>query len=323
MLFTDSDIVTSDMLMQIDNEVLTVANSGKPSVSVDGPGSICEQAWRECGQRITSAQQLYSTYLAQPGMTSGHLAAVLNVGIPARTQPRCRLNQIVAHDPNYAASFSAIQLWMIYTALALFFRNASSRLGKDRFEEKMKRFREDAQSQWRQLRATGLPMVYQPMEAPGAKHSYAAGAWGLSNLSSVAGGSSTQQQVAVAITWYDASKYTSQTNKGNAESAPSGVLTYSINPNSTLAVDIASLNPPTGAMDPVGTSSGTWLPLNATHWNIYAGATPDAMYLQQGGIPIATKTFTLAGAPVFSGSIMRQGQWADLNIVFQNTVSRG
>ena len=329
MLFTDSDIITAADLSQIDSEIQSVASAAKPAIAVEGSGSICEQAWREAGQQLMAAQQLYSTYLAQPGMTSGHLAAVLNVGIPARTQPRIRLNQIVAHDPNYAASKSAVQLWLAYIALWLFYRDASSRLGKDRFEEKMTRYRGDADRAWRWLRATGCPMVYQPMEAPGAKHSFAAGTWSASNLGNTASGSASSTQATVAITWYDSSKYTSQSSNGNAESGPSAVLAYTIPANSVLTVDITSLNPPNGAADPVGTSSGTWLPLNATHWNLWVGpaasdpnATP-VLYLQQEGIPIATKTAQLAGAPVLSGSVLRQGQWPDLNIVFQNLVMRG
>src|SRR3954469_9172361 len=102
MLFTDSDVITAADLSQIDGELQSVADT--QSSILEGSGSLCEQAWRECAQRITAAQQLYSTYLAAPGMSSGHQMAVNNTGIPARTQPRIRLNQIVAHDHNYAAS---------------------------------------------------------------------------------------------------------------------------------------------------------------------------------------------------------------------------
>ncbi len=129
--------------------------------------------------------------------------------------------------------------------------------------------------------------------------------------------------MSVAITWYDGSKYTSQASKGNAESGPSSIVQFLIPAGKLLMVDISGLNPPAGAADPVGTSSGTWLPLNATAWNIWAGVPGGPLYLQKEGVPIATKTWTLAADPVYSGSVLGLGQFSDLNICFQNTVMRG
>ncbi len=328
MLFTDSDIVTAPMLRQIDSETDAVAMATKGGIKIDGPGSICEQAWREGAQRINSAQQLYNTYLSSPGVSGGHLSAVQNVGVPPRAQPRVRLNQIVAHDFNYANSLSAVQIWLAYTALWMIFRDAAARLGKDRYEEKYERYKADADRHWRELRAGGLPMIDVPMEAPGAKHGFNAGAWSISNLSSTAGGTDAAQRVLVAITWYDSSRYVSPSNTGNGESGPSAVISFPIPVNTRLTVSIAGLNPPTGAQDQVGTAAGVWVPLRATHWQIYVGtdqtdpAVTPLLYLQQ-AVPIGTTSYTLTTAPAFSGSTLMQGQFADRNLVFQNIVGRG
>ena len=328
MLFTDSDIVSSADLIDIDGEIPDVANNMKPPVTVDGPGSVCEQAWREAGQQITAAQQIYSSYLATPGMSTGHTAAVNNTGVPARTQPRIRLNQIVAHDQTYASSKSAIQIWMAYMALRNFYRNASSRLGKDRFQEKMLRYQEDTLHRWRELRATGLPFVYQNFDAPGAKHSFNAGVWNSANVTTAAAGGLAGGNFVAAITWYDSSKYVSQSVKANAESGPSQIQAIAPATNMAIKVDITSLNPPTGAADPVGTALGTLLPLNATHWNIWVGAAPNdpnvapVLYLQKESVPIATKSFTLTTDPVLSGSVLTQGQFSESNLAFQNLVQR-
>jgi hypothetical protein len=326
MLYTDNDIASAAALLQIDSEVVTTAAATKPSMVLEGFGSICEQAWRECGQTISAAQQLYSTYMAQPGISAGHMAAINNTGVPARTQPRIKLNQIVAHEPSYANSQSAIQLWVAYSALTLLYRDASSRLDKDRYEEKMNRYRADALRHWNELRATGLPIIVLPLEAPGAKHSRAAGVWAAGNLSggTAGSGSATPRAVQAAITWYDASKYVSQGNKGNAESGPSDVVPFTIPASRTLKVDITGLNPPAGAAEPVGTASGTVIPLCATHWNIYCGQKGSPyLYLQKEGVPVATKTWTLAADPVFGGNVLQPGQWPDSNIVFSNVVMRG
>lgn len=328
MLFTDSDIVTAAMLRQIDSELDSVAMATKSGIKIDGPGSVCEQAWREGAQRITAAQQLYNTYLCAPGVSGGHSAAVQNVGIPPRSQPRLRLNQIVAHDFDYGASLSSLQIWLSYTALWMFFRDASARLGKDRYEEKFERYRSEAERHWRELRACGLPMVDAPMEAPGAKHGFQAGIWSSDNVTGTTGGTDAMQSLLVAVTWTDSSRYFGPTNTGNGESGPSAQIPFELPASQRLSVSIAGLNPPTGAQDRVGTASGVWVPLKATNWNIYVGAkptndNPPVLYLQQQGIPLATTSFTFSAPPVLSGPPLMQGQWADRNLVFQNLVGRG
>jgi hypothetical protein len=336
MLIVDSDIIGASDLSRLDSEVGPVAKNANPPITVDGPGSICEQAWTECSQKILGAMQSYVSYPAQAGMPATHMAAVSNVGIPARTQPRVRLNQIVASDPNYSASQSPLQTWMLYNALAIFYRDASARLGKDRYEEKYKRYLSDADFKWRTLRNNGLPMCYQPLEAPGAKHAFRPGSWAASNVTGSAGGTNADgQTILVAITWYDASKYKSRLSppngdldpQHNAESGPSAQLPFVIQPNNLLTVGISTLTPPTGNPDPVGLAAGTWTPLNATNWNIYVGQpaaanVPPTLYLQEEGIPIATKTFTLAADPVYTGPVLSPGQYPDLNLVFLNIAMR-
>ncbi len=323
-LFTDSDVSSSLTLQRLDSEILTVAASVKPPILIDGPGGICEAGWQECGRKILQAMQSYVSYPAQTGMPATHIAAVVNVGVPARTQSRVRLNQIIATEPTYAAMDSQIERWVQYYALYLFYRDASGRLGKDRFEDKMVRYDQEATKAWARLRTEGLPMIYRPLEAPGAKHGFGAGKWGLSNVSTVTGGSNSAQQPGfVAITYYDSSLYVSQTNNGNAESGPSALVPYQIDVDQLLHVDITSLNPPTGMADPVGLSQGTVSPLNATHWNLWAGTSSDTLFLQQEGIPIATRSFTLSGDPVATGPTMGRGQFASLNQVFLNLVNRG
>jgi hypothetical protein len=254
-------------------------------------------------------------------LDGGHQAAVNYIGGQARNQPRTRLNQIVATESQYANSASAVQLWMAYTALSLFYRDASARMGKDRLQDKYERYQRDADFAWRQLRQVGLPFVAKPMEAPGSKHGINAGTWAAANLS-FTGGAGTLQPLLVAITYYDSSRYVSPANTANAESAPSTVLSAAQPDANVLSVSIASLNPPTGVMDPVGFSGPTWTPLNATHWILWIGRPGGPLYWQA-AIPIATKTYTLAGDPVLSGATMQAGQVPELSLTFQNIVGRG
>jgi hypothetical protein len=321
MLFSDSDIVTAADMLQIDSEVASVAQSCNPSITLEGTGSICEQTWRQCGGRIQAAQQMYTSTLAAIGVSGGHQAAVNYIGLQARNQSRTRLNQVVASESQYGAAASGVQMWMAYTALSLFYRDASARLGKDRLQEKYTRYLTDADFQWRQLRQIGLPYVSQPLEAPGAKHGVAPGTWGAANVTMVPG-AGTAQIWQIAITYYDASRYVSEANTQNAESAPSAILLITVSAASVMQVSIASLNPPTGVMDQVGLSQGPWMPLTATHWTIWAGAPAGPLY-RQAALPIATKTYTFAGDPVLSGAVLTAGQWPDLNLTFTSVIGRG
>jgi hypothetical protein len=322
MLFTDSDIVSSSIdLAQIDSEVASVAAATKPVITLDGPGSICAQAWRECGGKIIAGMQMYTATFTAVGVGGYHQAAVNYIGGPPRNQGRTRLNQIVATESQYANSASALQRWMTYKALELFYRDASARMKQDRLQTKYDRYVKDGDFAWRQLRQIGLPWLAQPMEAPGALHGANAGIWSTANLSSVAG-SGTGQALQVAITYYDASKYIAEGNTFNAESGPSAILPYVQAADTVLQVSIASLNPPNGVMDQVGLSESSWTPLNATHYNLFVGAAAGPLFLQF-ATPIGTKIATLPGDPVLSGPTLGVGQWPDQNLCWLTVVSRG
>jgi hypothetical protein len=314
MLLSDSDIVTSASMAQVDSEVLAVAGTTKPVITLDGPGSLCEQTWGECGRRIIAAQQNYTTTFTAMGVSGGHQAAVNYIGGPARNVARVRLNQIVAHESQYGNTPSAVQLWMTYTALTLFYRDASARLKQDRLVVKLERAMIDADFSWRQLRVNGLPWVAQPMEAPGAKHGANAGSWTAANLSSVAG-SGTQRTLQVAITYYDNRTYIAEGNTVNAESGPSVILPFQQAAGQVLQVSIAGLNPPTGVMDQVGLSQASWTPLVASNWILWVGVAGGPLYWQA-AIPIGTQTFALPADPVLSGNTLGAGQWPDLNMCF-------
>jgi hypothetical protein len=324
MLFTDSDVATQSDLIQIDSLVTTAAKTAKPHITLSGPGSICEQAWRECGQKILAAMQMYTSYLMQPGMSGGHVAAVNNTGVPARTQSRTRLNQIVASESQYGGAKSPVQLWMAYHALTLFYREAALRMEKDIYERRYVQYEKDSTFWWRQLRQNGLPFVWQELEAPGAKHSVNAGTWNGNNLTAATAAGAIGGAFAVAITYYDGTRYQSTgALNGNAESAPSDTLSVVTTAGQSIQVSISSLNPPTGAMDNVGLAAGAWTPLNASNWNLWVGQQEGPLYLQQQGIPIGTTTFALPNDPVMSGPTMGAGQYQDLNMIFQNLISRG
>ncbi len=324
MLFTDSDLVQPYDLVSIDGEAASVASSIKGQLS--GVQSAIRQGWIECSSALNNQLQSYTAYFGAPG-TQAHLMAVFNSSIYSNTAPRVLQNRIIAHDWRHDNSLSPCQLWLVYTALKILYVDASNRLGKDRYQDKAKRFSQRAIDAWEDWKAQGLPTAYAPLDCPGAIHQRGAGQWS-ANTNTTA--TATGGQYVVAITYYDAAAYVSQANKGNAESGPSNLVPVTAPVNRVIQVDISGLNPPDGGQSKIGLSEGLTLARPATHWNVYVGnPTTDGsmpvMYWQASS-PIATKTYTLAGNPNLSGSIMDQGQFPDPggNMVFGGrTIARG
>ena len=331
-LYTDNDIVTPAFMQSVDPECLAISQLGN-EMSLS---ATCAEAWIQCNRQLEAALQLFAPMYGQAG-SQAHNMAVANVGVTtgSGTHARIRPQQIVAHDGFNANSRSQVQNWLTFKALEIFYRGASRRTAKangDRYRDKYEDFKCESSKSWQWILQSGLPFVQAPLECPGAKHAFAAGAWAQSLLSTAAYGGSTLTATAmatlqVAVTWYDNSKYVSPANNGNGESGPSGVLPTTLPIQTKLVVSIAGLNPPSiTTPDQVGISQGPVTTSNATHWNVYVGLQGGLLYLQNStGIPVATKSYTLTGDPATSGNVMGQGQYADAgsNVLFGNLIMRG
>ncbi|MBX9601250.1 MAG: hypothetical protein K2X35_09605 [Bryobacteraceae bacterium] len=310
MLFTDDDLLTAEALTSVDPEVPEVAAA--EGIAVEGENSIIRGAWEECANAVLAKMEQFGGGLEA---TSGGLGY---------TRSRVHLTQIVASDA-YPRKLSALQRWMLYEALQMFYRAATNRTVSDRYEEKRKRFAADAEKHWRRLTAFGLPVVTEPLPCPGALHEHNAGSWGAANLGGVAGGNQAATTYEVAITWVDGSRYQSAAAKGNGESGGSRLVAFTVGVNQLLRIDITSLAPPTaGNQYRWESSDGAVRLLNPTHWNVYAG-TPDGPLWLQNAQPIAAgvKVHTLAGAPALSGTPLDPGQRPDARYTFRPILQRG
>lgn len=307
MLFTDGDLLTQQDMVALDPEVPEVASA--EGLIVEGDGSILRQAWDECANEVLGRMEAFGGRMGMPGQ-DGQVA-------------RVALSQIVATDA-YAHKLSALQRWVLYRGMAMFYRAATSRSLNDRHAMKMEQFREDAREQWKALWRRGLPVVHQPLPCPGALHERGAGDWGFESLSSVAGGGDPEATVLVAITWVDGSRYQGPLARGNAESAGSRPVGFEIPMQERLRVAIAGLRPPDGVPSTQTPADGPYRTLVATGWNIYVGLLQGPLYLQNATpIPVADETYTFAAAPVFAGPQLDAGQVPEVNLVWQNVLQRG
>ena len=314
-LLVDDDHITTADLLAIDPEVSDIADA--EGITVEGDGGIVRQAWDECADKLTEATQTYAGELvAWPGLFT-------NLGFIGASRARVQMTQIVVSAP-YGRRASPLRRWMIYAALVLFYRAASNRRTSDRYESKHDRMADEIRRRWRALFASGLPVVLQPLPAPGAIHEQGAGDFdALTALSFAASTGAAGGNLDVAITWV-AAQYVSQDNKQNAESGPSKILTVEVPTDKALTVSIAGLVPPGSQSYQGGTADGLNQRRTATGWNVYVGAAGGTLYLQNSTpISLSATTYNVAATPVSTGYVMGTGQYPDFNLTFQNTIGRG
>jgi hypothetical protein len=296
MLLTDNEQVNLADLIAIDPEISDIAEV--EGITVEGPGGIIRQSWLEAAGLFTSALTRY-------GMNDRH--SVISRGWNAGNL-RAQLGQIVVSSSSPVTAPVLVH-WLKLQALRTFYRAAMNRRQSDRYEQKLDARTFDLAEWWRELTATGVPIVYSPVEAPGALYSENAGEFTADNLSSVSGGTSAEASFDVAITYLDAS---------DVEGGPSVSVGFTIPANSRISVSLAGLTPPS----PLTRTRGCYA--TVTGWNVYAGATGGKLYLQNAApIAIGTTSWTHTTAPHTTLKRLGNGQAPDAFAPLTRMVQRG
>jgi hypothetical protein len=313
MLFIDREPITLADLESIEPNISSVCDTER--IAVTGENSIIRNAVGECANRIITAMTAYESYPSDGDMSGNHLAAVLNV-YGTRNMPRVHLAQICM-NPRIPGIWSPLKQWLGHYALERIFRAAWNRKvtdkGRDKYAEKAEAFADAAAGSWGEVRAAGLPIVWNPLSAPGAVLEENSGTFTAANLSAVAGaGTETGGSFTVQITWVDVQQYRTPTDRNNAESHPTEALTKVAAAGEVLSIDITSLNPPAGFdFQRNGYSQGIHFPRIASGWNIYVnGVLQNAV-----PVPAATKTYTLASDPQTVGYRVGNGQYPNVYAV--------
>ena len=324
MLWTDSVFVAQDDLLRIDSEVSVVATS--EGITLTGDNGLLRGAVEEAANEMMKLVISFGGYLNAGDLTANHLAAVLNVGVGNSVRQKIGLQQVVVSG-DVPGQWNWIKQWTVFWALKTFYRDAFARLGGDRYKAKMDFYKEELQRRITpNLWALGIPMVIRPLVRPAAKFERNTGTWDASNVVPVAGSGTATTPFDVAITYADTSQpnfYAGAATPNNCESEPSDILTVTPDGTQVIQVNITSLRPPTGAQHPSQIMVVVVSPLKATHWNVYVGNQGGTLYLQNTvPIPIATKTYTLAGDPVLSGYESGNGQYPDRRLSLVPTRQR-
>jgi hypothetical protein len=279
------------------------------------------------GDRLMMKNQGFAGTLPPFVAPYSQTAAALNLVGPSSQRPRVSLSQIVVTPPYVNGMWSPIKRAAIYMALIEFYDECFGRKQQDRYKIKMDHY-DDRFNRlvWPNFFSSGVPIVNQPMQCPGALYEPGAGIWSAANLSAVAGtNANASTNYDVSITWADQWNYTSPTAKGNSESAPSARATITVATAQVISVSIVGLTGPNGSQPPtIQQGQGLFTPLNASCWNVYVGLTGQTLYLQNATpVPYATKSCVLPGPPALSGYAADNGQNWNSSVTMQNTIMRG
>ncbi|GAC1674168.1 MAG: hypothetical protein NVS9B2_23380 [Steroidobacteraceae bacterium] len=332
MLYNDATWITAADLEMIDSEAPSIATA--ESIPINGAGNIADQTIQEVGDRILSESQAFSAYNPPYSTPYSQTAAVLNAMGPTTNRSRVALAQIVVTEPasgllqSNPGNWSSLKRYAVYECLRLFYRSAFYRKMNDRYQNRMVLYTEDIRKfYWPRFYNKGVPIAYKPLPCPGAIRENRAGIWSLANVTTVAGtNANAATYYDVVTTWTDATNgYVTPTTKANAESGGSARITLSVPTNNVLQVSIAGLTPPDGtAPANIALGQGLIVPGIASGWNVYVGLQGSGLLYLQNLIPvaIATKTYTLAGAPVLTGNTLDTGQFAQAYYSFSRSIMR-
>lgn len=327
MLFTDSVFITQEDLTRLDAEVIAVAES--EGIILNGYNGVLRSAVEETSNELQKMIISFGGYLNAGDMTANHVAAVMNVGIGNSVRMKVGMQQIVVSgDVPY--QWTHLKQWCVFFCLKTFYRNVFARKIEDRYKAKMEFFDLDMNRRvLPNLWALGIPIVLRPLVRPAATFEIKSGTWDDTNVSLASGFGTldTNTSLDVAITYVDQSQgdfYVSADIRNNCESATSDPITIQMQDGMVVSIDITSLSPPTGRQSRAQVMLVVVAPLKATGWNVYVGGTGGTLYLQNSTpIPIATKTYELAGDPVLSGHESGLGQYADRRLSLIKTRQRG
>lgn len=290
-LFTDADHVTAAGLRAVDYEVSDVAEAHR--LTLEGAGSVCRGAWEDCADRLLAQFQHYGS-----GYWQYDINTLPDLGGTGNTRAAIALSQIVVTD-DLAEKNSPLENWMIFVALESLYRAVANSSQEDRYKRKQEAYAREAARAWRTLYSTGLPLVAQPISAPGAVHVRGAGFFRDSDVTSITSGTRPEQTVEVSITWWDSVR--------QVESGPSRIVGFTVPANSLLRVSRAGCTPPAGV----------------THWRVYASTAPGEPLTRQGGdVAVGVTTWTATGAIAASATQLGTGQAPERRMAFSNLWQR-
>lgn len=273
MLFTDSDGITVDDLLKLDDEIGADASAETVHLS-----DVIETAWAQVKMELQAKLQ---GFWSHGGVSANHAASVMDIGRgSAEAIHRCDPASILV-EPR-----GTIYYLLTWHAVSRFYKKVFSRKIADTYEARYLLADREIANLYRIIGRTGVPIVNFPLSRPAAKHENS-GTWETSNVSYSTLNGCTGGSFTVKISWVSVD---------GIESEPSDEQVIVIPANKALSVSIATLIPPTGSAIVDGQ---TWPRTAATGWHIYTAPLNSSVFRRQTStaIPVATTSYTLLADP--------------------------
>lgn len=189
--------------------------------------------------------------------------------------------QQIVVDTRDGQKVSALKTWALHEAIHSAYRKCLNNNYTDSYRSRVQFEDEEIRNKYYpRVYNMGVGCVRRPIYRPGATREwFDVGQWADNSVITVAG-SGPGGSYDVVVTFVDqvAPGYTSWSNTGNAESAPSDIVTITAQANTDLQVDISCFAPPQGIIPTE--HLGVISPRIATGWNIYCGPQGGTLRLQ-------------------------------------------
>lgn len=304
MLWVDDDFVKVDDLLSIEPELSEIAKTEQ--LTLEGDNGLLRRAKED-------AQTHLAQFMSLSNLSFSDLT-LRNVVTPSYNINRTYAGfaQLVVSGDT-GSHWNPLKQWAVDRALLRIYRAAINR-NTDRYQERYDAVQERLTVEsWPKFKRFGLPIVMNPLVAPGAIMERA-GEFGSSNISLTGGSGTSVDEVDVAIAW---------TAEDGDESYRSRLATISLVNGQVLQVNINGLTPPNGVQPKHTEAYCRYTPKAAAGWNVYVGKRNGKLYRQNGSpIPVATSTYTLSGNPVYSGTEAGLGQVPDINLEITSNLRR-
>lgn len=311
-LFTDGPFITLSDLLAIEGEVSIVADAQGITVA-----DVIKTATLEVGNWLLAQMQRFNAG-GQDAVLNWHISAYAAGFTESSNRPRISLSQVVVTDAEFPLMKTDFGNVCLYEAARQFYRNASRMADTDRYEEKRDYYSKELRNVYRpRLLRAGIPVVGRPMPCPAAQWEPGSGLFTSADVTTTTGGSIASGTYDIALTYEDSGQST------NSESGLSARVSKAITLGQIPVVSIARLNPPTGTTRAAQQPRVLVQQLNATHYNVYAGAVGGTLYKQNtSAIPIGTTSWTLP-ATLLTETEAGVGQWADRYLTISPPLFRG
>lgn len=288
-LWIDREWVGLAELSAIDSEVASIAEAEE--IDVGGSGGVAREAFAECSNWLTTSF---------PSL-NGAFDPVAYVG--GAVNNRFRLEQVVMTE-EYGERRTPLRDWLIWSTLAAFYRSAVRRSLNDRYERKLELAEREVAKRLSAVRRGGVPVVFNPIPAPGAVFAPWAEAVGPLIATVTSGGGVGETVVYYAATFA----------AGEYESSRSEVGSISLADSETFNLSAIDAVPPF-AVAGITAPTGWWpyLGLSATSLRRVGDA----------AIALGSILADARAAVSVTGDLMNNGQAPDCVIQYRDLILRG